>query len=108
MKNEKNNEIIITEDFFDTLNKLQRKFNEKNCKQADEENVIDIVFKHSLKPRKLTYSKKKYMPFLGDFQDIIKITTRTVSTDYNMLREYKVEEYGTNLILTKEEKNFEI
>jgi len=41
-------------------------------------------------------------------KDIIKITTRSYSADYTMLREYKLAEFGTELILTREDKKFEL
>ena len=45
MKNE--NEMLVTENFFNTLEDLTRIFNTKNCKSADIEKIIDIEFKQS-------------------------------------------------------------
>jgi len=101
-------EMLVTEMFFDTLANLENKFNAKNCKGPDIERIIDIEFKHALKATKNTYGKNKYMHLMCSMKDIIKISTRTYSADYTMLREYKLAEYGTELILTREDKRFEL
>ena len=100
------NEMLVTEIFFNTLDKLERVFNAKNCKGPDIERIIDIEFKHDLKATKNTYGENKYMHLMCDMKDIIKITTRTYSDDSNILREYKLAAYGTELILTREDKRF--
>mgnify|MGYP000445113522 FL=1 len=106
MKNQ--NEMLVTEIFFNTLATLETVFNAKNCKSADIESIIDIEFKHDLKSTKNTYGKNKYMHLMCNMKDIIKITTRSYSADYTMLREYKLAEFGTELILTREDKKFEL
>ena len=106
MKNQ--NEMLITENFLNTLANLETIFNTKNCKSADIEKIIDIEFKHSLKATKNTYGENKYMHLMCGLNDVLKLTTRTYSDNYTMLREYKLAEFGTELILTREDKKFEL
>jgi|TARA_R110002167_G_scaffold358795_1_gene575055 hypothetical protein len=106
MKNQ--NELLVTESFFNTLEDLERIFNAKNCKSADIEKISDIEFKHSLKSTKNSYAENKYMHVMCGINDVLKLTTRTYSDNYTMTREYKLSEYGTELIMTREDKKFEV
>ena len=106
MKNQ--NELLVTEAFFRTLNDIERILNKKNCKSPDIEAISDIEFKHSLKSTKNRYAENKYMHVMCGINDVLKLTTRTYSADYTMLREYKLAEFGTELLLTREDKSFEV
>jgi hypothetical protein len=106
MKNQ--NELLVTENFFNTLANLETILRVKNSKSADIEKIIDIEFKHSLKATKNTYGENKYMHVMCGINDVLKLTTSTYSDNYTMTREYKLSEYGTELIMTREDKKFEV
>ena len=48
------------------------------------------------------------MHVMCGINDVLKLTTRTYSDNYTMTREYKLSEYGTELIMTREDKKFEV